>query len=96
LLFRYFSYFYYIISCQVLKIDLREKGAFALDSLLEILYYHWYTNKKQDTKEFRIVNDMLDENTFTTVFDCIIAETQQAFQAGFQTAVQLLVSGDKL
>ncbi|MDE5792422.1 MAG: hypothetical protein K2H66_02740 [Oscillospiraceae bacterium] len=66
-----------------------------MDSLLETLYYHWYTTTKKDSQEYVTVCDMLDETTFGIVFDCIVTETQQAFQAGFQTAVQLLLSRDE-
>ena len=71
-----------------------------MESILEVLYCHWYEshwyNIKKNTQEYMKVYDLLDEKTFDAVFDCIIAETKISFQAGFQTAVQLLLSGNKL
>ncbi|MDE6004769.1 MAG: hypothetical protein K2G88_05220 [Oscillospiraceae bacterium] len=63
-----------------------------MDSLLEVLYFHWYQTTKKDTSEYIKICDIFDkEDVFSDVFDCILAESQLAFQAGFQTALQLLL-----
>lgn len=66
-----------------------------MDSLLETLYFHWYQTTKKDTPEYLKICDTLDESTFSAVFDCIVAETQLSFQAGFQIALQLLLWRDE-
>ncbi|MBD5144138.1 MAG: hypothetical protein K2K06_08155 [Oscillospiraceae bacterium] len=66
-----------------------------MHKLLEILYFNWCQTTKKDTPEYLKICDTLDENTFRSVFDCIAEENKIAFQAGFQTAVQLLLSRDK-
>ncbi|MDE5736965.1 MAG: hypothetical protein K2H93_01215 [Oscillospiraceae bacterium] len=65
-----------------------------MHKLLEILYEDWHYSKR-DSEEVCAVSSMLDESKSGIVLDCITAETQRAFQAGFQIAVQLLLARDE-
>ncbi|MDE7094763.1 MAG: hypothetical protein K2O52_07620 [Oscillospiraceae bacterium] len=65
-----------------------------MHKLLELLYDNWRYSKC-DSEEIHTVSSLLDETTSGIVLDCITAETQRAFQAGFQIAVQLLLARDE-
>ena len=73
-----------------------------MNKILKPLYEQWSATKA-DTLEYDLAYSVLCENENITpeqerynsdVFlDCMLAESKQAFCAGFQTAVQLLIGG---
>ncbi len=95
-----FWFFYGRLAVSRLDKNNFQKGAFVLDSILEVLYSnwrekYWCDDKKEFIQEFLTVYSSIDEAKMEPVFNCINTEMQRSFQAGFQTALKLLLLKDE-
>ncbi|MDE6729258.1 MAG: hypothetical protein K2J71_00580 [Oscillospiraceae bacterium] len=74
-----------------------------MNKIIETLYREW-RETQNGTPEYDLVSDVFCESNENITLDqananheiiteCIFAESKQAFNAGFQTAVQLLMGG---
>ena len=71
-----------------------------MDSILEVLYSnwcekYWCDDKKEYIQEYLTVYNSIDADKLEAIFNCINAEARRSFQAGFQTALKLLLLKDE-
>ncbi|MBD5142842.1 MAG: hypothetical protein K2K06_01235 [Oscillospiraceae bacterium] len=67
-----------------------------MNQAIDILFSSWYeahfdNDKEANLKEYLTVYNSVDAKSLESVFKCIGVEAKSSFQAGFKTAVQLLL-----